>query len=921
MYDVLACLVFEHDLRLVALAAILCVLSCLAAMGLLGRARAVEGSARVIWFLAGGAVGGFGIWSTHFVAMLAYDPGVVTGYESLLTLGSLATAVAATSAASGIAARASGRAALASAGALFGLGVSTMHFMGMAALEFPGRIVWDGSLVVAAILLSMLFSMPAFVLGVSLRSRSKALCVSSLCLAFAIVAMHFTAMGAVTVVPDPAKIVVPTMLSPVVMSAAIVVIAVSLLFSGAAAVLFAMRAERQAAVSERNFRLLVQGVTDYALYMLDGSGRVTSWNPGAERVKGYGAPEILGRHFECFYLPEDRVAGLPDEQLQNALEAGKYVTEGWRLRKDGTRFWAHIVINTVRDQRGELVGFAKVTRDRTEQRLAETRLGEISANLNLALAHMANALTLFDEDGRLVMYNTRLSELLRIDPAIDLHGLTMEELSLFHPLHAERRVAAYRALIERGGGEIVIEAPWESFIRVTVSPTRTAARVMTFEDVTLRVRSERRLSHMARHDTLTGLPNRRQFMEILEDAIARARETGAQIAVFNIDLDRFKEINDGYGHAVGDGVLCRLSERMAGALQEGETVARFGGDEFVAAKVYSNETDLHAFVARLTTGLSEPIVIDDREIVPGASLGISIFPTDGSDPERLLGNADMAMYRAKENFEQKVCFYQASMDETERARRALAKDIWTGLREGQFFLNYQIQRAAADNRLAGYEVLARWRHPVHGMISPAVFIPLAEECGAIGAVGDWVLTQACREAASWPGREKIAVNLSALQLSSLQLASRVQDVLLETGLSPERLELEVTESAIVGDKARALHILRQIKAMGVTIAIDDFGTGYSSLETLRAFPFDKIKLDRSFVSDLATDRQALAFVRAILALGKSLEIPVLAEGVETELQRDILTREGCDQFQGYLFGRPDTLEHILDSAAPQRIAV
>ena len=277
-------------------------------------------------------------------------------------------------------------------------------------------------------------------------------------------------------------------------------------------------------------------------------------------------------------------------------------------------------------------------------------------------------------------------------------------------------------------------------------------------------------------------------------------------------------------------------------------------------------------------------------------------PPQAVKSERTISNADMAMYRAKENFEETVCFYEAAMDEAERARRLLAMDIWAGIKEGQFFLNYQVQRAAGANHITGYEVLLRWNHPTRGLVPPSEFIPVAEECGAISALGEWVLEKACEDAAKWPIKEKIAVNLSPLQLTNIQLVDKVRDVLVSTGLSPDLLELEVTESAIIGDKQRALHILRQIRSMGVTIAIDDFGTGYSSLETLRSFPFDKIKLDRSFVIDLDTNKQSKAFVRAILALGKSLEIPVLAEGVETELQMATLTEEGCDQFQGYFFG-------------------
>jgi diguanylate cyclase (GGDEF)-like protein/PAS domain S-box-containing protein len=670
--------------------------------------------------------------------------------------------------------------------------------------------------------------------------------------------------------------------------------------------------------SEQSFQLLVQGVTDYAIYMLDPDGRVSNWNTGAERAKGYTGTEIVGRHYSCFYTAEDKLSGLPGINLSIAAETGKFEGEGWRLRKDGTRLWAHVVIDAIRSKEGELLGFAKITRDRTEQMLSDAKLKKASDDLQLALTHMANAICLFDEDGKLAMHNRRLSEITGVDPSIDLTGKTLEELCLINPTNAQARLGRYQELIQQGGGEAIVELPTGRIIRSTCMPTNSTAWVMTVEDVTTRVQSERRIAHLARHDVLTGLPNRRQFIDALDKAIAESGVTGSRVSVINIDLDRFKDINDTYGHAAGDTVLCVVSERMQRSLRPGEMVARFGGDEFVAMKHYSQADHLHEFIARLRKALTENIIVNMVEMRPGASLGVAIYPIDATDREKLLGNADMAMYRAKENFAETVCFYEASMDEAERARRALALDIWTGLKEGQFFLNYQVQRDAGTHDAVGYEALLRWRHPVLGIVPPNTFIPIAEECGAISALGAWVLQQACRDAVTWPLNEKVAVNLSPLQLSNVQLVDKVREILLETGLPPHRLELEVTESAIIGDKQRALHILRQIRAMGITVAIDDFGTGYSSLETLRSFPFDRIKLDRSFVADLATNKQSKAFVRAILALGKSLDIPVLAEGIETEAQMTVLTREGCDQFQGYYFGRPDVLEKAVLSDQPVR---
>jgi diguanylate cyclase (GGDEF)-like protein/PAS domain S-box-containing protein len=758
------------------------------------------------------------------------------------------------------------------------------------------------------------------------RARTKALVAAAMVGGCGIWTAHFLAMHAITSmhlggwVADAA----PTVMSPVRVFLPLIVVVVitsvafALVMSSFAVAISAGRWEISTAASEKKFGLLVQGVGDYAIYMLDPDGIVTNWNTGAERAKGYTEQEIVGRHFACFYTQEDQHADLPALNLKIAAEAGKFDGEGWRLRKDGTRLWAHVVIEALRTEGGELIGFAKITRDRTEQMQSEEKLKKASEDLQLALMHMGNALCLFDEDGRLTMYNGRLNEIVGIDASIDLMGRTLDELCFFNPENADARFSQYKKLLSQGGGETIVELASGKMIRVSCVPTNTKAWVLTIEDVTMRVQSERRIAHMARHDVLTGLPNRRQFIETLDEAISEADVIGTKVSVINIDLDRFKDINDTYGHAAGDTVLCVLSKRMRRGLRQGEMVGRFGGDEFVAMKSYGDATELQEFIGRLRKALTENIDLDMVAVTPGASLGVAIYPVDATDREKLLGNADMAMYRAKENFTEAVCFYEASMDELERARRTLALDIWTGLKEGQFFLNYQVQRAAHTHQVTGYEVLLRWKHPVLGIVPPGTFIPIAEECGAIAALGGWVLEQACRDAASWPFQERIAVNLSPLQLGNAQLVEKVRSVLLETGLSPERLELEVTESAIISDRQRALHILRQLKAMGITIAIDDFGIGYSSLETLRAFPFDKIKVDRSFVAGLETDKQSRAFIRAILALGKSLEIPVLAEGIETEAQMTVLTQEGCDLFQGYYFGRPAMLSEALSGDEPVR---
>ncbi len=426
-----------------------------------------------------------------------------------------------------------------------------------------------------------------------------------------------------------------------------------------------------------------------------------------------------------------------------------------------------------------------------------------------------------------------------------------------------------------------------------------------------RTENIQRLQHMALNDTLTGLPNRASFADRLDVELAEASERKARLAVIGIDLDRFKEINDLRGHRAGDRALKIVGSRLNRVLASGEFVARVGGDEFGAIKRFDRQDELLDFVNRLETALFEPIEIDDFTASSGASIGVATFPDDGGTREALISNADLAMYRAKVDLTRAVCFYEHGLDEMARERRGIASDLRSAVEKEQLELHYQVQTSVATGEVCGYEVLLRWHHPERGMIPPLQFIPIAEENGTILAIGEWVLREACKQAASWEKPYKIAVNLSPVQFVHAELPRLIHQILLETGLSSTRLELEITESAIIADKVRTLHTLRQIRALGVTIALDDFGTGYSSLDTLRSFPFDKIKLDRSFMTEVERNPQSKAIIRAVLALGKSLRIPILAEGVETKDQLAILRHEGCDEAQGYLLGRPKPCNQIF----------
>jgi diguanylate cyclase (GGDEF)-like protein len=533
---------------------------------------------------------------------------------------------------------------------------------------------------------------------------------------------------------------------------------------------------------------------------------------------------------------------------------------------------------------------------------------------------MSQGICLFDADERLVLANGRYSEIFGFPAGYIEPGLSYREIvrrgyalldpsPVIHSLRATDHYERHMAII-RGEehGTALHKLQNGMSVQANFNRIESGGWVATFEDVTERLQSEMKISFMARHDGLTGLANRFQFNEYLAQELLPARRTMSKLAVIGIDLNKFKEINDQHGHATGDQVLVVLADRMKAILQEEEFVARFGGDEFAAVKRFADMSELHDFLGRLEGCLFADIGIDGFVIKSSASMGVALYPQDADNAELLLANADLAMYRAKGALKQSVCFYEMAMDEAARSRRALANDLWEAIDKKQFHLHYQVQKSVMTGAITGYEVLLRWRHPERGNVPPMDFIVLAEECGAILPIGEWVLREACREAAGWKLPHKIAVNLSPVQLANTDIAALVHTVLLETGLNPARLELEITETSIITDKERVLRTLRQIQKLGVSIAIDDFGTGYSSLETLRAFPFNKIKLDRSFMDQVETSPQAKAIVRAILALGQSLEVPVLAEGVETQVQLDILLSEGCNEAQGYFLGRPKPMD-------------
>jgi diguanylate cyclase (GGDEF)-like protein/PAS domain S-box-containing protein len=433
----------------------------------------------------------------------------------------------------------------------------------------------------------------------------------------------------------------------------------------------------------------------------------------------------------------------------------------------------------------------------------------------------------------------------------------------------------------------------------------------TIVDATERKLAEAQIEHLAKHDSLTGLPNRLLFRQRMTRALSSTDPGEGSVAVLCLDLDRFKTVNDTLGHLVGDELLKRVAERISSAVSEGDMVARFGGDEFVIVLADAGDREeVSAFAGRLIQEAGQPVTVKSHQLTVGISVGIALAGQHGASPDQVLKCADLALYRAKAAGRNTFRFYEPEMDAAAEERQHLELDLRGALARGEFEVHYQPLVRVATGQVAGFEALVRWRHPMRGLISPAEFIAVAEETGLIVPIGNWVLRTACCQAASWPSALRVAVNVSAMQFRHSDLAGDVVSALAAAQLSPNRLELEITESVLIHEAGRVVQTMRQLRAIGVRIALDDFGTGFSSLNYLREFPFDKIKIDQCFTRELGQPNGSLPIVRAVIGIGLDLGVTVTAEGVETEEQLARLKVEGCEEVQGYLFSRPKPATEI-----------
>lgn len=664
---------------------------------------------------------------------------------------------------------------------------------------------------------------------------------------------------------------------------------------------------------EESFRLLFDN-NPMPMWVIDlDSRKFLAVNNAAVEHYGFSRDQFLTLTTLDLRPPEDRA-----EFAQYLSEAG--VSDGtriWRHQKaDGSLIHVSVYSRSLTYQgRGARIGAIV---DVTAKKQAEDQLRAQKLQIDTAINNMSQGLLMFDAQARLVLCNSRYIEMYNLSSEIVKPGCALRDLMVHrHQVGGlledpEKYCDEILARIAQGTNfDHVVEMPDGRFVHVVDRPMADGGWVATHEDVTERRQAQRKIEYFqyqAHHDSLTGLANRTAFNYYLSKVLVDAAQGGTKVAVLCVDLDRFKEVNDVFGHAVGDKLLIEISERLKRAAGNA-FVARLGGDEFsVVVADGARAAAMEDLTARMQAAAAEEFVADGHTIRPGLSIGVAIYPSDGVSAVGLLENADAALYRAKREGRGSVRFFEVEMDRQLRERRTLQFDLRSAVENSKLQLHFQPQ-ARMDREVVGFEVLMRWHHPTRGLLFPDVFIPLAEDSGLIVAMGEWLLREACREAASWPRPLRIAVNISPVQFQHGDLASTIHAVLLESGLAPHRLELEITEKALVSDFARAISVLRRIKNLGVKIVMDDFGSGYSSLSYLISFPFDRIKIGEACIPNFDRNPESAAIIRAVIGLSRGLSLPVMAEGVETEEQLDFLMKESCDEIQGFLIGKPLPIEN------------
>lgn len=654
--------------------------------------------------------------------------------------------------------------------------------------------------------------------------------------------------------------------------------------------------------------------------VLDSKGNLLESNPALSQMLGYGPDELRTLSFVDFTHPDDVAL---DWGLYQELVAGKrqnYQIEKRYYRKDGQLIWARLTASASHKPSGELAFALGMAEDITERKQANAALRESEQRFRSVFEESPLGIAMIDEQCRVLRVNAVLCDLLQYSRP-ELIGSSLVQFT--HPADAEAERSNFGKLAKReiqsfhSEKRCIRKDGSEVWVSLTASNVHDPDGKFLYglamvRDTTQRRVTEQRLAFQAHHDLLTGLPNRLLLKDRLQQAIAYARRQDRLVGVFYIDLDAFKTINESLGHAKGDILLQEVAKRLVGVIREADTLARNGGDEFVLVVTDLRTLDgARAVALKVLDVISRPFLLDGCEIFITASIGISVYPLHGQEPGTLHCHADAAMYEVKRIGKNTFSFFNPEIGAAARERLELEVNLRRALERGELSLHFQPQRRLATGDLVGFEALLRWRHPVLGNIPPGKFIPIAEDTGLIVPIGTWVLEEACRQCRTWQKRGhrpvRVAVNISAAQFVRPDFVGVVESALRRTGLSSECLELEMTESLVMGDFEEAARRMNLLRALGVRIAIDDFGTGYSSLSYLRRLPIDALKADRSFLRGVGTDRNALALLQALVSLAHSLGVRIVIEGIETEEQFQCVREIGSDDGQGYFLGRPQPL--------------
>jgi diguanylate cyclase (GGDEF)-like protein/PAS domain S-box-containing protein len=680
--------------------------------------------------------------------------------------------------------------------------------------------------------------------------------------------------------------------------------------------------------TDNQFRLLVNGVVDYAIYMLDPNGLVMTWNLGAQRIMGYTADEIVGCHFGLFYAIEDRMAGMPAQCLKMARRDGRFETEGWRTCKDGSRLWASAVIETIHSEDGSFLGFAQVTHDITEKRKAQIALRESERQFHLLVNGVTDyALYMLDQDGIVTSWNTGAQR---------IKGYTAEEIigqhfsKFFTDADRSANIPMRCLQTARAEGRFEAEA-WRVrkdgslfWANVVLDPIHDETGTLVgfakvTRDVGDRRRNQEHLYRLAHFDTLTELPNRLTLLQTLEEVV----NSLLPVTVLMLDLDGLKDINDTLGHSVGDFVLKAAANRIRTCIGGSGTVGRLGGDEFAVVLPGVGDPAIASETSRqLIDAFRAAFVWEDQETHLGLSIGIAIAPGDGTSTEELLSNADLALCQAKaeeqsysSSPESSFRLFRPCLRDAARARRTCEQELRRAISENALELFYQPQVRLQDRCVIGAEALLRWHHPDRGLLSPAEFLHVLERSTFAATVGDWVIRTACAHAAAARRlgleRFQVSVNLFGAQFRKHEIVETVRQSLNDNQLSPNAIVLEITERIILQNDEMMIRPLQQLRALGVGVAFDDYGTGYASLSLLKRFPLSQLKIDRLFVNNLCFDTKDAAVVNTIITLAEAFGLDVVAEGIENEKQELTLKELGCKNGQGYLYARPMPAEQVL----------